>query len=168
MESGRFSISFVEKFHNFRISALPMPLPEAELLTLHNIYNANRQVGPEYTSISLVASRQHVSVPTVSRCLKKLEDKGLIEKNGRADDRRGTYVSLTPRGEEVYLKACSILNDFVNHSLSRIDPDKLEQFFCTFDEIYEALRKDYDALATVSGPEENAEENPDEHAGENC
>lgn len=60
-----------------------MPLPESELITLSTIYESNRWEGVENTLISGLAEKLHVSVPTMSRCLRKLEEKGLIQKTAR-------------------------------------------------------------------------------------
>lgn len=73
----------MNKFHRFKLSKFPMPLPESELITLATIYEANQWESPEKTMISGLAEELHVSVPTISRCLHKLEEKGLIQKTAR-------------------------------------------------------------------------------------
>ena len=84
----------------------------------------------------------------MSRCLRKLEEKGLIQKNSQTNDRRNTYVCLTPGGTEIYEEAFHTLSAFVERALSRIADDELEQFFATFDKIYDALAIEYNALET--------------------
>lgn len=78
--------------------------------------------------ISGLAEKLHVSVPTISRCLHKLEEKGLIQKNSQTNDRRNTYVCLTPKGNEIYNEAFRTLSSFVEQALSRIDEEELDQF----------------------------------------
>lgn len=147
-ESKRIPFELICKFHRFKLSALPMPLPESELITLSTIYESNRWEGVENTLISGLAEKLHVSVPTMSRCLRKLEEKGLIQKNSQTNDRRNTYVCLTPGGTEIYEEAFHTLSAFVERALSRIADDELEQFFATFDKIYDALAIEYNALET--------------------
>ena len=75
-----FPFELINKFHRFKLSALPMPLPESELITLYTIRDANQYDGVENTLISGLAEQLHVSVPTISRCLSRLEEKGLVQK----------------------------------------------------------------------------------------
>lgn len=82
----------MNKFHRFKLSKFPMPLPESELITLATIYEANQWESAEKTMISGLAEKLHVSVPTISRCLHKLEEKGLIQK--QPDKRSPQYVRL--------------------------------------------------------------------------
>ncbi|WP_455437483.1 MarR family winged helix-turn-helix transcriptional regulator [Hungatella hathewayi] len=136
----------INKFHRFKLSALPMPLPESELITLYTIRDANAYEGVENTLISGLAEKLHVSVPTISRCLSKLEEKGLVQKSSQTNDRRNTYVCLTEQGMEIYEEAFRTLSSFVERALSRIDGKELKQFFATFDKIYDALAQEYNKL----------------------
>lgn len=141
-----FPFELINKFHRFKLSALPMPLPESELITLYTIRDANQYEGVENTLISGLAEKLHVSVPTISRCLSKLEEKGLVQKSSQTNDRRNTYVCLTEYGLEIYEDAFQTLSSFVERALSRIDEAELKQFFTTFDKIYDALAQEYSTL----------------------
>ena len=145
-ESKKIPFELMNKFHSFKLSKFPMPLPESELITLATIYEANQWESAEKTMISGLAEKLHVSVPTISRCLHKLEEKGLIQKNSQTNDRRNTYVCLTPKGNEIYNEAFRTLSSFVEQALSRIDEEELDQFFITFDKIYDALVIEYNSL----------------------
>ena len=57
-----FPFELINKFHRFKLSALPMPLPESELITLYTIRDANQYDGVENTLISGLAEKLHVSV----------------------------------------------------------------------------------------------------------
>ena len=141
-----FPFELINKFNRFKLSALPMPLPESELITLYTIRDANQYDGVENTLISGLAEKLHVSVPTISRCLSRLEEKGLVQKSSQTNDRRNTYVCLTPKGNEIYNEAFRTLSSFVEQALSRIDDEELDQFFITFDKIYDALVIEYNSL----------------------
>lgn len=67
-------------------------------------------------------------------------------KNSQTNDRRNTYVCLTPKGNEIYNEAFRTLSSFVEQALSRIDEEELDQFFITFDKIYDALVIEYNSL----------------------
>lgn len=145
-ESKKIPFELISKFHRFKLSTLPMPLPESELITLATIYETNQWESAEKTMISGLAEKLHVSVPTISRCLRKLEEKGLIQKNSQTNDRRNTCVCLTPKGTEIYNEAFRTLSSFVERALSRIDEEELDRFFTTFDKIYDALVIEYNSL----------------------
>ena len=145
-DTNAFPFELINKFHRFKLSALPMPLPESELITLYTIRDSNQYEGVENTRISGLAEKLQVSVPTISRCLSRLEEKGLVQKSSQTNDRRNTYVCLTEQGLEVYEEAFRTLSAFVERALSRIDRDELEQFFTTFDKIYDAMAQEYNSL----------------------
>ncbi len=145
-DADKTTLRLVHKFHKFRISAFPLPLPETEMVTLSIIHDMNREKGVDATLISSIAQIQQVSVPTISRRLGKLEEKGLIRKCPVANDRRNTCVGITSQGEAAYQDAVRILSSFINKALSRIDGRELEQFFKTFDKIYDAFSQEYETL----------------------
>lgn len=65
------------------------------------------------------------------------------------DKRPPQYVRLPDSGgTEIYEEAFHTLSAFVERALSRIADDELEQFFATFDKIYDALAIEYNALET--------------------
>jgi MarR family 2-MHQ and catechol resistance regulon transcriptional repressor len=48
-----------------------------------------------------LARELYVSFPNVTVLLKRLERKGLIERNGNPDDRRAKHVCVSPRGRKL-------------------------------------------------------------------
>ncbi len=140
----------IRKFHRFKLNAFPMPLPEGELLTLVLIGELNREKGAERTLVSTLAEEQQISVPTISRCLRRLEEKGLILKLESPADRRSTCVSLTDQGQRVLGEACRTVSAFIQKVFSHLEPEELRQFFITYDRIYEAFALEYEALAPAS------------------
>lgn len=145
-DADKSTLRLVHKFHRFQISAFPLPLPETEMVTLSIIRDLNHEKGVDSTLISSIAQIQQVAVPTISRRLVKLEEKGLIRKYPVANDRRNTCVGITRQGEAAFQEAVKILSAFINKALSHIDSKELEQFFKTFDKIYEAFSQEYEAL----------------------
>lgn len=51
---------------------------------------------------SALAALLHVTRPTMSKQLARLERAGLIERQGDPSDGRASVVALSPRGEEIY------------------------------------------------------------------
>ncbi len=127
------------KIHLLRIPEQLGLLPEGESCMLMAIREGNAKEGRNGIRISELAARLGVSVPTASRCLQKLTREGYAQKSSKQDDRRGTYVTLTPKGEELCRQSLAVMSDFIKRAFSKIDDRELEQFFLTFDKVYDAL-----------------------------
>lgn len=152
MDLSSKPFDIVRKMQMLRIAQhFDLP-PDSEMFTLQVIYELNDAEKNTPPTISDIAGLLNVSLPTVSRCLQKLSAKGYIEKKASPRDRRGTYVLLTPLGLSVCRSCHSTMQDFVQKALSRVDPEELEQFFLTFDKVYEALRQELKDRETAASP----------------
>lgn len=120
-------------------SRLNLP-PTSETNTLLLIYDLSSRQNGTGTSVSELAGLLNVSVPTVSRCLQKLSEKGYIQKTANEKDKRGTYVSLSPEGAALCQEAHDTINSFLARVIARLDPSELEQFVAMMDKIYAAVR----------------------------
>ncbi len=114
---------------------LPPPSETGTLLAIKEL--TQEQPG---IRISELAGLLCVSVPTVSRCLQKLTDKGYVKKTLNEKDKRGTYVTLTAEGYALCGQIRQTTNSFLSRVQARLDPAELEQFFSTLDKLYEAVR----------------------------
>ncbi len=52
-------------------------------------------------SLSALAEKEHVALPTMSRLVGALEADGLVAREASADDRRSVLVRATPKGRRV-------------------------------------------------------------------
>jgi DNA-binding MarR family transcriptional regulator len=66
-----------------------------------------------------IAERVHLSQSALSRLLGRLEREGLLERSVCREDRRGVWVSPTPRGRELY----ALVRPLQREVLSRTLPD---------------------------------------------
>lgn len=62
-----------------------------------------------------IASRCNINKGAVARSIKKLEDKGLVERRIDDNNRRQNIISLTPDGEEILKKAISKLDKWESY-----------------------------------------------------
>lgn len=80
-------------------------VPFAEIAILMHIHHLKNQDTEKVdVCVTGIKDQTHISLPAVSRQLSSLEQKGLIERNIMAKDRRITLVTLTPAGEEIIAK----------------------------------------------------------------
>lgn len=119
-------------------SRLHLP-PTSETSTLLAIYGLTDQQASPGVSVSELAGFLNVSVPTVSRCLQKLTFKGYVQKTINEKDKRTSYVTLTPYGQNLCRNANDTIADLLSRVLSRLDASELEQFVSTMDKIYASV-----------------------------
>jgi len=87
------------------------------------------------TTPSTLADYIGIARPAVSRLLKTMEERGLIERTCIGDDKRYTELALTALGQEK-LKACHVLvRELNDHFAGKLDRRLYETFMETIDEL---------------------------------
>jgi len=79
--------------------------------------------------VSQISECKGISMPNMSREIRKLTEKGLCEKFGDAEDRRKQYVRLTKSGEERMAEAFQHMRNLFNHKLDNIPETELSKIF---------------------------------------
>ena len=113
-------------------------LSRSEFAMLHMIHCKKDEM--DKLTLSELASFLEVSSPAVSRMIKTLEDKKYIVKSPSEEDRRISYVSLSPEGEALY-ESCAermrSIGDRTMEAMGREDMirmlELLQRFFETFE-----------------------------------
>lgn len=72
-----------------------------------------------------LAAREHVSAPTVTRIVEKLQRDGLVERTTSATDGRVAYVEVTERGQRLVLDLRSRRTRWLAERLSELSPAEL-------------------------------------------
>lgn len=91
------------------------------------------------TPVTRIAPRMGLEPNSLSRLLKSMEEKGLIEKRKESGDKRKALVFLTPMGKEkrdVALKAVYRLEKAI---VKNMDSEKLKSFFEVAEQIPAAI-----------------------------
>lgn len=100
-----------------------------QLATLH----AARRIGP--APASAVARAVHLSQPTITGILSRLQQRGLISRTPSEIDRRATLIAITPEGERVLDTAPSLLQDRFRTELSRLPSWERHQILATLQRV---------------------------------
>ncbi len=96
-----------------------------------------------------LADQIGLSRSATTRLVDRLESDGLVERRSCASDRRGTFVMLTPRGEEVFREAGHIhLRGIDEHVGSHLTDDELAQLAALLGKL--ANRVGGDALSNLT------------------
>lgn len=86
---------------------------------------------------STLAEYIGIARPAISRLLKSMEERGLVERTSPDDDKRYTELALTALGREK-LKTCHVLvRELNDHFAGKIDSGIYENFMETIDALTE-------------------------------
>ncbi|ATP41913.1 MarR family transcriptional regulator [Solibacillus sp. R5-41] len=87
----------------------------------------------EYVTVSQsvtpseISDCQHMSMPNTSRELRKLIEKGLIEKIGDTEDRRKHYIRLSNEGETMMKEAFATIESRFQARIQNASKDDIEE-----------------------------------------
>lgn len=90
-------------------------------------YRKNHNSDRLKVKVSQVSEKMHQNATAVSRSLKSLEERELIVRTLCNQDRRVTYVDITPKGEEVLKNADQIMDEFTNAIFEKMGDDNLSE-----------------------------------------
>jgi MarR family transcriptional regulator for hemolysin len=78
------------------------------------------------TSLSMVADHLDLSLPTVSRLISGLVQRGYMQRKNSEDDRRHVSLSLRPRGQAVMREARTATQKFLAQKFESLPQDQRE------------------------------------------
>ncbi|MDM5299092.1 MarR family transcriptional regulator [Bacillus pumilus] len=122
-----FASTFSELKHDMMSKVKPSDLTTLQYLILEQLAVS------EPLTPSEIAECQHMSLPNVSRELKKLHEKQFIDKQEDRDDKRKHVIMLSDKGRACMNEAFQMIESMLMNSLS---PSDIEQM----DDIVQALR----------------------------
>lgn len=118
----------------FRMGKLCPHVSQAEFFALEQIGRAMEH-DPEGILVSVLAKKLKIAPPTTSRCLKSLEEKGLIIREINAADRRNIHVKLTEDGQKIKLHMIGVMDEFLDTVVNRLGDEKTETLIGLIKEI---------------------------------
>jgi len=108
-------------------------LTAPQLATLREI------LAGDNTSPMALANALHVSQPTVTGILHRLEHQGLIERQKSVTDRRSNTAVATQKGRELAAKAPPLLRDRFRKELSRLPTWQQTEMLATLQRLAEMM-----------------------------
>ena len=81
------------------------------------------------TPSTSLGPKMGMEATSLSRILKSMEEKGLIERRPNPKDGRGVLIHLTPFGLEKREDSKAVVLQFNNAVKDKVSPDQLEHFF---------------------------------------
>lgn len=117
-------------------------LSRSEFAMLHMVHCKEKELGQ--LTLSELAAFLDVSSPAVSRMIKTLEDRNFIVKIPSKKDRRISYVSLTPEGEQLYEKCAEQMRKIGERTVEAMGVEPMSQMLSLFQEFFQTLEKELD------------------------
>ena len=129
----------MSQLHKLRFGDLFPDMTKMDGMTLMAIARANCAQNEKITTSGL-AEEMQVKPSAISRTLKNLEEKGLVERTVNKADRRNTYVELTERGN-VALKECkNTVDELMEAVFAKMRQEDVEQLTNYLDELFQITR----------------------------
>lgn len=129
----------MHQFHKLRLGDIMPDISGADFWTMRNIMDRGED---GKITISELAKKTRVLPSAISRTLKRLEEKGYVERTVNKNDRRNTYVEITDRGREVAQEIRDIMCDYGEAVLSKLDEEELSKLISYLNNIYDIAKKE--------------------------
>ncbi len=89
--------------------------------------------------VSTLVGWMRVSPPAVSRMLRGLEQRGLVERVVDRADRRTTYVVLTPAGESLRTETTAWLDSYIQRVVQRMGHENMEKLLVLWNQLSDIM-----------------------------
>lgn len=129
----------MHQFHKLRLGDIMPDISGADFWAMRNIMDKGED---GKITISELAKKTRVLPSAISRTLKRLEEKGYVERTVNKNDRRNTYVEITDRGREVAQEVREIMRDYGEAVLSKFDEEELSMLISYLNNIYDIAKKE--------------------------
>lgn len=143
--SGEYALSetFLMKMHELHHSWNKFhpnpPLKRSDMMLLGNIVRLLEENDGKVT-VSMLAKKMNQSMPGVSQKASALEEDGFVKRAGDKNDRRVTYISLTPKGQEMVQETLRSFMNRIQNVLEQLGPEKVDLAFEIMDELNDAFK----------------------------
>lgn len=128
----------VKAAHQFKKLPVRKVMPEhsqGEYRMLACIAQMKEDSGVD-VKVSQLAGQMQCSVPAVSKVLRTLEEKELLERQVDKRDRRNTFVVLTQKGEQRRLEFQNIMTEFSERVVKKMGEDRIILLTKLLEEMY--------------------------------
>lgn len=116
----------MQRMNSLNLTSIFKDVTIAEFSLIYAAEEYAQKNGGAHISVAEAASKLQVSVPAVSRTLKSIEGKRLIERRADEKDRRSVKLVVTDRGREVLNVNIRYTVEMINKVLAHFSGEELE------------------------------------------
>lgn len=103
---------------------------------------------------SLIKNHLNLNASTISGIIRRLEQKGLVAKLPKPDDRRASYITLTAQGMDLLKDSPTTLQDKLGRRLQRLPEEQVKGLDDSIDLLIDLLdARDIDAAPIITSKE---------------
>lgn len=140
---------FLHQIHAFRRATCKVKstsVAPAECMTLFSIQHIGeikKKNGQDSgVKVSDISEHLNTSKPDVSKKIRVLEEKGYVTRRESRQDKRVTYIEITPKGKEVLLSNKKEAAQFLTNVFDRMGEEDMEQFMRLLDKMRKAIEEE--------------------------
>ena len=123
----------------FRDKHLLCGLNFPELLACHVVLDNEK--ANKHTRAKDIADTMEISKPGVSKLLNNMEQKGLIVREHRTEDRKAVFVLLTGKARDILEEQQATARSVTEKVFAEMGKDKANQLIALADAFYESYKK---------------------------
>lgn len=133
-------LSIAHRFKKIHMSELFPIVSKGEFWALKMIQKATLKSESDCgVYVSTIAEHLKVTPSAISRMLKGLEEKELIERKINKNDRRNTYVTLTEKGGKVTRKVEAEMNEFTKNVILAMGEEDSKTLIKLFNKLVDTM-----------------------------
>ena len=115
-------------------------VPFAEFATLMHILHLSQEAdAKEGVRVTRIKEMTHISLPAVSQQVRTLEEKGLVIRSIKPNDRRITLVALTPSGCDVLKRVRENTDAVMETLVLQVGEETIREYIRITDTVMKAL-----------------------------
>lgn len=133
-----------EQFGKLKIGDLFPQMSKGDCTTLLAIDHYNQEKEEGLLTVSELAEKIHAKPSAVSRTLKNLEERGLIERTVNKADRRNTYVTVSEAGHKLQREMETTMGEFAEAVLKRMNEQDLRKLIDYLNELHQVAVEEID------------------------
>ena len=92
-------------------------------------------------TVSALSEKMNAPMPTVSRMMRSMEERGLIERRILPQDRRSILVTATPHGEQVHKELMFFFHSFFSDLLVSFDSEEFDRMICDWNLLMDRMEE---------------------------
>lgn len=140
------NISFLhimQRFRRLNLSSLFGNITRGEFFVMDMLLlNEQTPQGADGMYVSDLVARTKNSPPGVSRTLKALEQKGYLQRHVDSQNRRNTFIRLTPEGRHAVCHAKQQFEAFIARICATMGEDEIRQFLALFERLLHIIESE--------------------------
>lgn len=128
-EEQKTFFKIMDSFRKLNLSSMLPNISHGELGVLKAIRCCRRcsEEEQEGVKVSVIVQKMHLPPPAVSRALRILEEKELVQRDVDRKDRRNTFVTVTAKGEALVEEADCIMEDFCDAVFGNLGAETMQK-----------------------------------------